>query len=92
MTGHAGQLDAGELQILIASPILLEGFVRAVGRVDVEFDREPKVRPVDVELVAGDIEGGDGRPEPIPLDERQEFPLKLGAGEPRRLVDAEGPV
>jgi hypothetical protein len=44
---------AGELQVLVAPAILLEGFVRPVSRIDIEFDREAQIRPVDVELVAG---------------------------------------
>ena len=57
-TGHAGQLDTGELQVLVTAPVLLERCARPVGRVDVDFDREErKLGPVDVELATGDDEG-----------------------------------
>ena len=51
--GDADQLDPGERQVLVAEVIALEGGLRAVGRVGIEFDREPLLGPVDVELEPG---------------------------------------
>jgi hypothetical protein len=69
--GDAGRVDAVELEGLVADAVLLEGTAAAVGLVDVEFDGETVGGPVDVELIAGDVEGGGwlgeaGLPRSIP--------------------------
>jgi hypothetical protein len=59
MAGHPGHLDAGQLQALLAQAVALEGLVRAMGLVGVEFGGEAVIGPVDVELVARLGEAGD---------------------------------
>ena len=87
--GDPGQLDPGELQILVAEVIALEGGVGAVGRVGVEFDREALLGPVDIELEPGLDEVGR-RPRQAGLqDGFEEQRLEPGTGEGHGPVESD---
>jgi hypothetical protein len=88
-SGHAGQLDSSQLQVLVTAAVLLERLMPAVGRVDVRFDRKAQLGPVDVELVAGDDESGAGSRKSSRLDESQEFTLQARAGEARWFIEGD---
>jgi hypothetical protein len=62
--GDADRVDSGQLQILDADGIALEGSAGSVRRVPVQFDGEALPLPIGVDLMAGDerVDGGLGRP------------------------------
>jgi hypothetical protein len=56
LVGDADHLHTHQLQLLLAQAISLEGSTSPVSLEDVEFDRKTLLGPVDVQLVARDVE------------------------------------
>ena len=77
-------LDAREQEVVFALAVGLEGARRAVGRVDVEFDREGLRLPVAIELIPLDRDVGLRAGQPGGDHEVAEAALEVGA-ERRRL-------
>ena len=77
MTGDPNQLHTCELQVLVATTVFLEWLVRTVSCVHVQFDRKAQLVPVDIELVAGDVEASEGPGQPRLLHKRDKFTLQL---------------
>jgi len=75
--GDAGRAVAGPLQVDVAGTVALERLAGLVELPAVELDDEAPVRPVAVDLVAGDGDVGGGEREGAVCAERQEPLLEV---------------
>src|SRR4029077_14877955 len=87
--GDPDHLDLGQLQLLLAEPVALEGAPRAVGLEGVQFHREALLGPVDVELEADLVEASRGPRQPGLRDQVEEATLQAGASKRGGLVEGE---
>jgi hypothetical protein len=88
--GHAGGVEIGEEQLVVAHPIVLEGQARPVRLIDVEFNAELGVLPPGVDLEAADEAVHRRLRQPGLPHDLEKPPLEPRAGEDRGLpIDRE---
>jgi hypothetical protein len=74
----------------MSEPVSLESGAGAMGLEDIEFDGEALRHPVDVQLMASDVEAGDRPWKSGALDQCQEPALQFRASENRLPVELDG--